>query len=234
MKREPSLKQFLQKNQLRFNNIRLLERALTHSSYVNEMKRNVGKDNERLEFLGDAVLELAMSTYLFNNMPDAEEGELSKLRAQHVCEAALTFYAQSIELGQYLRLGKGEEQSGGRSRPAILADAFEATLGAIFLDQGYQAAYQFLERVVFSQLEKGAVVGQEDFKSRLQELVQADSNRSIKYKTVSESGPAHNRLFTVEVYMDAILMGSGVGKSKKEAEQHAAKEALDKLAKGSE
>lgn len=232
MKREPSLNPFCETHHLNFKNIGLLERALTHSSYVNEMK-DPGRDNERLEFLGDAVLELAMSSYLYKKHPEAEEGQLSKLRAQYVCESALAFYAQTINLGSFLRLGKGEESSGGRERPAILADAFEATLGAIYLDQGFQAAYKFLDEVVFTQLENGVVIDVKDYKSRLQELVQADSNRSIYYKTVSESGPAHNRTFTVEVYMDNILMGTGSGHSKKEAEQQAAKEALNKVAKGS-
>lgn len=231
MKGRPSLQQFGQLIGVQFNNWQLLEQALTHSSYVNEMKE-AGEDNERLEYLGDAVLELAMSTYLYEKYPEAEEGELSKLRAQYVCEEALVHYAQSIELYHYLRLGKGEEASGGRERPAILADAFEATLGAIYLDLGYQSAFDFLSRVVFTKIDNGFRIEFKDYKSQLQELVQADSNRSIHYKTVSEEGPAHNRIFTVEVYMDNILMGIGKGHSKKEAEQQAAKEALEKVARG--
>lgn len=231
MKPKSSLLTLCQSIGITFNRLSLLEQALTHSSYVNELKEP-GNDNERLEFLGDAVLELAMSTYLFQKYPEAEEGELSKLRAQYVCEPALTFYAQTIKLGDYLRLGKGEEASGGRERPAILADAFEATLGAIYLDQGFTAAYEFLKKVVFKQLDDGLTIEFKDYKSKLQELVQADSNRSIHYKTVSEVGPAHNRTFTVEVYMDNILMGVGSGHSKKEAEQQAAKEALEKVARG--
>jgi ribonuclease III len=230
MKKQFNLESFCVDNQFEFKNMALLERALTHSSFVNEQKCEE-RDNERLEFLGDAVLELAMSQFLFENFKDAKEGELSKLRAQHVCESALVVYAQGINLGNYLRLGKGEELSGGRERPAILADAFEALLGALFLDAGYQEAYKFLDRVVFELLRNGIVIDIKDYKSKLQELVQADSSRSISYKTVSESGPAHNRLFEVEVLMDEIVMGSGAGRSKKEAEQNAAKMALDKVAK---
>lgn len=231
MKKTSSIQAFSERIGIRFKDLSLLEQALTHSSYVNETKEPVA-DNERLEFLGDAVLELAMTTYLFTKYPEAEEGELSKLRAQYVCEQALVYYAQSIGLSHYLRLGKGEEASGGRERPAILADAFEAMLGAIYLDQGFSVAYDFLKRVVFTPIDNGFRVEFKDYKSQLQELVQADSNRSIHYKMVHEEGPAHHRIFTVEVYMDNILMGVGKGHSKKEAEQQAAKEALEKVARG--
>lgn len=224
------LQKLCQKLDLPFKNLALLEQALTHSSYVNEQKGE-GKDNERLEFLGDAVLELAMSQFLYDYNPTAEEGDLSKLRAKFVCESALVVYATEIELGEYLRLGKGEELSGGRERPAILADAFEAMLGAIFLELGYDLTYNFIDKAIFSLIRNGINIDVKDYKSRLQELVQADSTRSINYKTVAESGPAHNKVFLVEVYMDEIMMGKGQGHSKKEAEQNAAKEALNKVAK---
>ncbi|HEY8365311.1 MAG TPA: ribonuclease III [Haloplasmataceae bacterium] len=214
---------------LNFHNYQILEQALTHSSYVNEHRFEEDIDNERLEFLGDAVLELAMSEFLYKNYSDLSEGEMTKLRAQHVCEPALVTYATSINLGEYLRLGKGEEISGGRSRPAILADAFEALLGAIYLDIGYETVYQFLDQVVFPLLREGNYINVVDYKSKLQELVQVDNTRSIRYEIISETGPAHNKTFIAEVFMDDIRMGVGEGHSKKEAEQNAAKVALEKM-----
>lgn len=225
-----SLKKFCSKYDLEFSNIELLRTALTHSSFVNEHRSDEYQDNERLEFLGDAVLQLAMSEFIYKNFANYTEGEMTKLRAQHVCEPALVTYANRLNLGKYLRLGKGEETSGGRSRPAILADAFEAVLGAIFLDQGYQAVYKFLDQVVFPYLKDGNFVNVIDYKSKLQELVQTDNNRSIRYEIVDAIGPAHKRTFVSEVYMDNIKMGVGSGHSKKEAEQNAAKAALEKMA----
>lgn len=224
------LKQFCEENNLNFNNYDLLENALTHSSFVNEHRTDNFKDNERLEFLGDAVLELAMSQFLFKSFDDMSEGDMTKMRAQYVCEPALEKYAINIKLGDYLRLGKGEEISGGRNRPAILADAFEAILGAIYLDLGFDRVYQFLEEVTFPLINDGKKVVIEDYKSKLQELVQTDNSRSVRYEIVSESGPAHNKTFISEVYMDDIKMGVGEGRSKKEAEQNAAKVALEKNA----
>lgn len=224
------MKKFCSKYDLEFSNIELLRTALTHSSFVNEHRSDEYQDNERLEFLGDAVLQLAMSEFIYKNFANYTEGEMTKLRAQHVCEPALVTYANRLNLGKYLRLGKGEETSGGRSRPAILADAFEAVLGAIFLDQGYQAVYKFLDQVVFPYLKDGNFVNVIDYKSKLQELVQTDNNRSIRYEIVDAIGPAHKRTFVSEVYMDNIKMGVGSGHSKKEAEQNAAKAALEKMA----
>lgn len=220
---------FCKKYNLKFKNYALLETALTHSSYVNEHRLENSENNERLEFLGDAVLELAMSEFLYKNYDKLSEGEMTKLRAQHVCEPALVTYANKIGLGKYLRLGKGEELSGGRSRPALLADAFEALLGAIYLDLGYEAVYNFLNIVVFPLLKEGKFVNVIDYKSKLQELVQTDNTRSIRYEIISETGPAHNKTFISEVYMDDIKMGVGNGHTKKEAEQNAAKVALEKL-----
>ncbi|QVK18870.1 ribonuclease III [Mycoplasmatota bacterium] len=229
MNNRQSLQQFCRQYHLHFSDYRLLETALTHSSYVNEHKTDDFEDNERLEFLGDAVLELAMSEFLFKNYAHFAEGEMTKMRAQHVCETALETYALNINLGDYLRLGKGEEISGGRNRPALLADAFEAVLGAIYLELGYDSVYQFLSQVIFPLVIDG-YFSNVDYKSKLQELVQTDNNRSIRYEIVSEIGPAHNKTFISEVYMDDINMGTGEGRSKKEAEQNAAKVALDKMA----
>jgi ribonuclease-3 len=212
---------------LKFNDFSLLERAMTHSSYANE---NNIKSNERLEFVGDAVLDLAVAKFLFEKLDEAE-GVLTKKRAQEVCEQSLYEYAKSINLGEYLLLGKGEEMSEGRSKPALLADAFEALLGSVYIDKGYLETYKILDKVVFPTILKNINQEDKDYKSKLQELVQSDK-RTLEYKIVSETGPAHNREFTSKVYMDeTIIMGEGIGKSKKEAEQNAAKATLEKLAK---
>lgn len=212
---------------LQFNDITLLERAMTHSSYANE---NSTKSNERLEFVGDAVLDLAVAKYLFLSLSEAE-GVLTKKRAQEVCEQSLYEYAKSFNLGDYLLLGKGEEMSGGREKPALLADAFEALLGAIFIDKGFQETYKVLNKIVFPVIKKNLNSEDKDYKSKLQELVQSDK-RTLEYVIVSESGPAHDKEFRARVYMDeTIMMGEGIGKSKKEAEQNAAFATLEKLAK---
>lgn len=212
---------------LKFNHFSLLVRAMTHSSYANE---NGTISNERLEFVGDAVLDLAVAKYLFNHLHEAE-GVLTKKRAQEVCEESLYKYAKSIHLGDYLLLGKGEELSGGREKPAILADAFEALLGSVFMDKGFQETYKILDKVVFPVIQKNLFKEDNDYKSKLQELVQSDK-RTLKYVIISETGPAHDKEFVSRVYMDeTIIMGEGSGKSKKEAEQAAAKATLEKLAK---
>lgn len=221
------LKQLEEYLNLNFNDFSLLQRAMMHSSYANE---NNKKSNERLEFVGDAVLDLAVAKYLFDRLDEAE-GVLTKKRAQEVCEASLFEYAKSINLGDYLLLGKGEEMSGGREKPALLADAFEALLGAVYIDKGYIETYKVLEKVVFPKILENLNQEDKDYKSKLQELVQSDK-RTLEYKIVSETGPAHNREFTARVYMDeTIIMGEGIGKSKKEAEQSAAEATLKKLAK---
>jgi ribonuclease-3 len=212
---------------LNFNDIELLKRAMMHSSYANE---NNTKSNERLEFVGDAVLDLAVARFLFSNL-DESEGVLTKKRAQEVCEQSLFEYAKSINLGDYLLLGKGEEMSGGREKPALLADAFEALLGAIYIDKGYDETYKVLNKVVFPVILKNLTKEDKDYKSKLQELVQSDK-RTLEYRIISETGPAHDKEFTARVYMDDfIIMGEGKGKSKKEAEQNAAFATLEKLAK---
>lgn len=208
----------------KFNNKKILVEALTHSSYANEHSL---PSNERLEFLGDAVLELSMSKHLFSNI-DLNEGVLTKTRAKAVCEEALVIYAIKLDLPRFILLGKGEENSGGRKRPAILADAFEAVLGAVFLDGGFDNVYKLVERIVFpyySSLQKI-----KDYKSILQEKLQSE-RRNIRYEIIRESGPPNNKEFEAVVYMDDILMGRGIGKTKKEAQQNAAKSALEKEAK---
>jgi len=215
---------------LNFNNNQLLIRAMTHSSYANENNR---LNNERLEFIGDAVLDLLVGKFLYDHIPESE-GILTKKRAQEVCEDALYNYAKTFNLGQYLLLGKGEELSGGRDKPAILADAFEAFLGAIYVDKGIKEVYKVLEKIVFPTIIKNLHKEDNDYKSKLQELLQSDK-RSLRYDIISETGPSHDKEFVARVYMDdTIIMGEGKGKSKKEAEQHAAFEALQKLANSKE
>ncbi len=212
---------------LQFNDFDLLVRSMTHSSYANE---NNTKSNERLEFIGDAVIDLAVGKYLFEHINEAE-GVLTKKRAQEVCEASLYNFANSFRLGDYILLGKGEEKNGGRQKQAVIADAFEAFLGAIFLDKGLDEVYKVLRKVVFPMIAKNIDQEDSDFKSKLQELVQSDK-RTLNYMIISESGPAHDKEFVARVMMDDdINMGEGKGKSKKEAEQNAAKATLDKLAK---
>ncbi len=204
----------------------LLRTALTHSSYANE--HDVAS-NERLEFLGDAVLDVVVSEYLYSLDNELREGHLTKLRARYVCETALAEYAKACDLGVHLRLGHGEDKSGGRQRSALLADAFEALVGAAYLDGGLDRVQKIAARVVFPLIEKDEGDGFIDFKSHLQELVQSD-RRELDYRIVSEEGPSHNKRFTIRVFMDEILMGEGKGRSKKQAEQNAAAAALDKVA----
>lgn len=208
----------------KFKNIDLLMTAITHSSYGNEHDVDY---NERMEFLGDAVLELAMSKRLYDSI-HLDEGVLTKTRAKAVCEAALDLYASKINLNEYLRLGKGEEQTGGRNRSAIIADALEAILGAIFLDGGFEEAQKVVTRLFIPYLNE--VLKYKDYKSLLQEKLQSEK-RTIRYDIVREEGPANEKLFESVVYMDDILMGRGTGRSKKEAQQNAAKDALEKEAK---
>ncbi|MFA7561092.1 MAG: ribonuclease III [Candidatus Izemoplasmatales bacterium] len=211
---------------LDFKNKKLLQRALTHSSFAYE---NNTLSNERLEFVGDAVLDLIVGKYLYENIPESE-GVLTKKRAQEVCEDALYHYALSFKLGDYLLLGKGEELSGGREKPAILADAFEAFLGAIYIDKDLKEVYKVAEKIIFPHIKANLNKEDNDYKSKLQELLQSDK-RGLRYEIISETGPAHDREFVSRVFMDGtIIMGEGKGKSKKEAEQNAAYAALRKLA----
>lgn len=207
-----------------FKNPVLLSRALTHSSYANERHVDTG-DNERLEFLGDSVLGFITAEYLFANHRDFPEGELTKLRAYAVCEKSLFAYAEEIGLGNYLKLGKGEERTGGRTRPSVLSDAFEAVIAAIYLDGGMDEAKKFVLRFVVPYVEAKPTF--KDYKTMLQEVVQKNQGETLEYVLVSETGPDHDKCFTVEVHLNSNVLGRGVGGSKKKAEQNAAKEALE-------
>ncbi|MBS4177153.1 ribonuclease III [Lederbergia citrea] len=222
-------KEFQTRNGIKFNDEKLLMQAFTHSSYVNEHRKKPHEDNERLEFLGDAVLELSVSQYLFKKYPTMSEGELTKLRAAIVCEPSLVMFANEVKFGEVVLLGKGEEMTGGRTRPALLADAFEAFIGALYLDQGLETVISFLDKVVYLKVDSGAFSHVMDFKSQLQEYVQRDGPGTLEYKILQEEGPAHNRIFVSQVSINNEVLGEGAGRSKKEAEQHAAQMALGKL-----
>lgn len=209
---------------LEYHDDPLVRQALTHSSYANQYHTTC---NERLEYLGDAVLELCMSTYLYSQS-DKDEGVLTVRRAQSVREEALDIYASKINLKEYILLGKGEEKTGGRENKAIIADAFEALLGAIYYTYGFKTALQVFNRIVVPYQDE--VLGIKDYKSIFQEEIQSEK-RNITYKIVDEQGPTHDKTFTAEVYIDGLLFGRGIGKTKKEAQQFAAKEALLKRAK---
>ncbi len=179
------------------------------------IKKSKLKDNERLEFLGDAVLELAVSQYLYRNNPDMPEGEMTKLRAAIVCEASLTVFAKQSNFGQYILLGKGEDKTGGRQRPAILADAFEAFLGALYLDQGFDAVLNFLNTHIFPTLTVDTSTSVMDYKSHLQEIVQQQKDRKIEYQIISEQGPSHHKEFIAQVMIQGEPAGKGNGRTKK-------------------
>lgn len=211
-----------------FKNHRYLEIAITHSSYANESRERKLKSNERLEFLGDSVLGLVSAAYLFGEYPDVMEGELTKMRSALVCEGALCSCARDIGLGEYLRLGKGEESGGGRERPSILADAMEALIGAVYLDAGFDTARKFImERVIFPGEKRMGRAAITDYKTALQEIVQKNHGEVLSYRLIDSCGPDHQKSFSVEVLLNSNVIGKGVGHSKKEAEQMAAKEALE-------
>lgn len=218
--------EILDKLNIKTTNLDLYETAFTHTSFANENKVD---SYERLEYLGDAVLELLMSEYLYKTTSKAE-GEMTKLRAHYVCENALYEYSISLKLNDYLKLGKGEEESGGKYRKTIVADIFESFIGAMFLDQGIDKVKSFLYEYVMPIIESGKVDFIEDYKSVLQEMVQTDK-RSLEYIVINEEGPSHNKTFTVSVMIDGINYGIGEAHSKKEAEQLAAKDALKKCAR---
>ncbi len=212
---------------IKWKNEELYMTALTHTSYANEM----GVESyERLEYLGDAVLELIMTEYLYQNT-DFKEGDMTKARSHYVCEDALYEYSRSLHLNDFLLLGHGEEENGGRERKAIVADIFESFLGAIYLDQGMETVKEFFYERIVPLIKENKLDYIKDYKSVLQELVQTDK-RSLEYVVVKEVGPAHNKEFTVEVKIDDIIYGTGVAHSKKEAEQEAAKDALRKSVQG--
>ncbi|MCQ2484110.1 MAG: ribonuclease III [Clostridia bacterium] len=208
----------------RFNDEGLLLRALSHSSYVNE-NHSVGGSNERLEFLGDSVLGFITAENFFKNYKNFPEGELTKLRAAMVCEKSLAGFAREIELGKYLMLGKGEMITGGRERPSIQADAFEAVIAAIYLDGGMDAARKFVLKYIDEAIKRHQSV--KDYKTILQEIVQRNPGEIVEYVLVGETGPDHDKRFEVEVHLNSNVIGRGIGKSKKRAEQEAAREALE-------
>ncbi len=208
-----------------FKNKELLHHALSHSSYANERKR-AGGSNERLEFLGDSVLSIVVSDFLYKNL-NVPEGDLTKLRASLVCEKSLHVFAQRIRLGDFLLLGKGEENTGGRERPSILADAFEAVIAAIYLDGGMAPAAKHILRFMPEDIMVSKKPVFDDFKTLLQEIVQKNPEEKVEYVLIGEEGPDHNKRFVVEVCLNSQVIGRGKGKSKKEAEQLAAKEALE-------
>lgn len=221
--------EFEQKLGYRFKDSSLLKNALTHSSYSNEMKI---PSNERLEFLGDSVLSVIVSDYLFRNLKEESEGNLSKIRASLVCEQALTEFAKGICLDEYICLGRGEEITGGRKRASIISDAFEAVLAAIYLDGGIEEARKWLLSVMKSDLEKAIMrINYRDYKTVLQETTQKNGLGKVTYRTVSESGPDHDKSFHVEVLVDEIVKSDARGASKKEAEQKAAMQVLQQMGK---
>jgi len=211
--------------QYHYNHSEWMYTALTHPSYVNEAKHQ-GKNNQRLEFLGDSVLSIVVAQHLFEHYTHLPEGELTKLRAYLVCEKSLHGWAESIGLGEFLYLGKGEENTGGRERPSILADAFEAIIASIYLDGGLEAARAFILRFVPKDLNVEKVTYINDYKTALQEIIQKNKEEKVEYVLVGESGPDHNKTFMVEVHLNSNVIGKGSGHSKKQAEQYAAREAL--------
>ncbi len=222
--------EWLSSRNIKVNNSELIHRAFMHSSYANEHKRNY--DNERLEFMGDAVLELWTSDKLYNHKPILKEGEMTTLRAQLVCEKALSMYAKQLKLNDYLLLGIGEEKNGGRNRDSIVADMFEAFLGALYLDQGMGPIDNILSEVLLPYLNNphnGNL--QIDYKTKLQEYVQGDVRKTVSYELVSMHGPANNPMFEMKVVLDGIILGYGKGNSKKKAEQEAARNAFEKMVK---
>ena len=212
----------------RFCNITLLQNALTHSSYANERWHDSLKSNERLEFLGDSILGMVVAEHLYRNFPDRPEGELTRMRADMVCETSLAAIAARLELGNHLLLGHGEEQGGGRTRASILADAVESVLAACYLDGGMEAARGFIDRFVLCDVPV-AKLHNADYKTALQELVQQKKNQTLAYCLAGESGPDHHKQFVAQVSLNGQVVGEGIGSSKKRAEQDAARAAIEVL-----
>lgn len=204
----------------------LIKEALTHSSYTSTGKRAC-KNNERLEFLGDSVLSIIVAEHLFTHYKHMPEGELTKIRASLVCETSLHQFAEHIQLGKFLYLGKGEENTGGRERASILADAFEAVIASIYLDGGIEAAREFVLKFIPVTIDIKQRTVLSDYKTALQEIIQKNKEEKIEYVLVDERGPDHDKSFVIEVHLNSNVIGTGVGKSKKQAEQFAAKEALE-------
>lgn len=225
-----ALKELEQNLSCPFSDLALLDNALVHRSYINENPSFSFRDNERLEFLGDAVLELCITDLLMKNFPDHTEGQLSKLRASVVNEQPLAELARKFQVGSFILLGKGEESSGGRSKSSILADAFEAITAAVYLDGGFYRAYEFVQRLFAPLIEEGSlVITYRDYKTTLQEFSQNRFKEIPRYALIGESGPDHDKIFEVRLSIPEIIETTGKGKSKKEAEQNAAHKALDAL-----
>ena len=226
MDEKQNLIDFQNKIGYHFKNEKLLYEALSHSSFANENK-NSRNSNERLEFLGDSVLSIVVSDYIFENFRHLPEGELSKLRASLVCEKALFEFSKKIELGKYIFLGKGEEMTGGRERASIVSDAMEAVIAAIYLDGGIEPARKHIMNFLPDDITPEHTSSFHDYKTMLQEIIQKNKEEKIEYRVKSESGPDHDKKFTVQVMLNSNVIGEGVGHSKKNAEQNAAKEALE-------
>ena len=212
----------------RFRNVTLLQNALAHSSYANERWHDPLKSNERLEFLGDSVLGMLVAEYLYRTFPDRPEGELTRMRADMVCEKTLAVVANRLDLGKHLLLGRGEELGGGRSRESILADAVESVIAACYLDGGMDAAVQFIKKFILVNVPVSKLHNA-DYKTALQELVQQKKNQTLSYVLVGETGPDHDKQFCVELQLNGTVVGTGTGTSKKRAEQAAAHAAIEKL-----
>ncbi len=212
--------------QYRFKNPQLLEEALIHSSFANEQKNKNIRCNERLEFLGDAVLSMVVSDYIFKLSPPLPEGELTKLRASLVCEKSLFRFAKRLDFGRFIKLGRGEKHNGGAQRTSILADAFEAVIAAVYIDGGMEEARKYILRFIEPEIANRNTLSFKDYKTTLQEIVQKNPGELLEYVLVQESGPDHNKHFVVEVHLNSNVIGKGGGKSKKDAEQQAAREAL--------
>jgi|LGVF01.1.fsa_nt_gb ribonuclease-3 len=213
----------------KFNNLELLTEALTHSSFKNENRNYKGKDNERLEFFGDSILSFVITEYLFNKLDNQPEGGLTKARANIVCEETLSDIAREINLGEYIRFGKGEIITGGKERISILADALEALIGAVYIDSDVSVINKFILDLLKEKIDlviSGKIIF--DYKTSLQEKLQKKGQVEILYEVIEEEGPDHSKIFTIEVSADKLSLGQGKGKNKKEAEQNAAKEALEK------
>lgn len=222
-----TLKQLENKLGYQFKNKNVLQLALTHSSYANEMRDKKAEYNERLEFLGDSVLGIVISEYVYSKHPDFKEGELTKMRSKIVCESTLAEIASEIELGEYMLFGKGEALTGGRTRRSILADAFEALIASLYLDGGFEIVKPIIFTLMQDKIEmaeKGLIV--DDYKTHLQEIIQTKKDNRIKYELLEEKGPDHRKTFKTAVKLNQVIIGVGEGRSKKESEQEAAKMAL--------
>lgn len=221
-----SLDDFERKIEYKFSNRNYLETALTHSSYANEHHI---KNNERLEFLGDSVLSLIVSENLFNSLADDDEGDLSKIRASLVCEGGLFELSKKIDLAKYIRLGNGEDKTGGRERPSVISDAFEALLAAIFLDSDFETAKEWLLKIMKDELKSAGTKKLTDYKTMIQEITQKGNNGKVTYELIAEEGPDHDKKFVTAILVDGKRIAKAAGKSKKEAEQNAAKKAMEIL-----